>query len=143
VFDAGVQGEWTPTFHFVIAGDLSVSYSGTNYGYYVRVGNLLFIHFLLGFTPTHSTASSDAYVGGLPYSNNLISTTLVPLILDNATFTAGYTYPVGNIGSSSKRISIEQAGSGNVRAAMNTNNFASGTAFTVAGQFFTRISGVS
>ncbi|WP_436640028.1 DUF2793 domain-containing protein [Microbaculum sp. FT89] len=58
-------GTWTPAVTFQTPGDVSVSYS-TQTGTYIRVGDTVFVTFVLSFTPTHTTASGQFRISGLP-----------------------------------------------------------------------------
>ena len=60
---------WTPTFTFVTVGNLSVSYAA-QLGFYTRIGNIVRANFTLTFTPTFTTASGIASIGGLPVASN-------------------------------------------------------------------------
>lgn len=61
------EGTWTPTLTFATAGDLSIAYS-SNTGHYVKIGKLVVASFVLvTSTFTHTTASLNAVVNGLPF----------------------------------------------------------------------------
>ena len=67
VFPGGLERDWTPVLTFVTPGDLSVSYLA-NFGRYVRQGSLISGFMLLQTTSfTHTTASLDLLITGLPY----------------------------------------------------------------------------
>lgn len=59
------EGTWTPEATFQTPGDLSVSYV-QQIGTYVRIGDSVFITFVLIFTPTFTTASGQFRISGLP-----------------------------------------------------------------------------
>jgi hypothetical protein len=63
------EGTYTPTFTFATAGDLSVVYNQQT-GTYTRIGNLVMYRGVVGFTPTYTTASGDAQLGGLPFTTS-------------------------------------------------------------------------
>jgi len=66
---------WTPVITFATPGNLSVSYL-TQYGNYTRTGNRIRAEFhLTTSTFTHSTASGDLLITGLPYANAGLGTT--------------------------------------------------------------------
>lgn len=60
-----IAGTWTPVFTFATPGDLSVSYA-SQVGNYFKIGPMVFWDMNLQFTPTHTTASGEARVTGLP-----------------------------------------------------------------------------
>lgn len=64
-----ITTSWTPTFTFASPGDLSVVYAAQN-GYYTKTGNTVTITFWVGFTPTYTTASGQAFVAGIPINSN-------------------------------------------------------------------------
>lgn len=64
------EGTWTPALSFVTAGDLSVAYASRN-GYYTKVGRLVTASFFLQTsTFTHTTASGNCQISGLPFANS-------------------------------------------------------------------------
>ena len=60
---------WFPTFTFATPGDLSVVYA-IHAGQYSQIGNVVTVSFVLVCTPTYTTASGTAIVGGLPFASN-------------------------------------------------------------------------
>ena len=68
LFDDYEEGTWTPQITFATAGDLSVSYSEQN-GSYVKIGKLVVVRCrFVTSTFTHSTASGNVHITGLPFS---------------------------------------------------------------------------
>lgn len=68
VLDDYEEGTWTPAFTFATPGDLSVVY-GSQIGRYTKVGNLCFCAFQVTLsTFTHSSASGNASITGLPFT---------------------------------------------------------------------------
>lgn len=64
------EGTWTPALSFATAGDLSVAYASRN-GYYTKVGRLVTAYFFLQTsTFTHTTASGNCRISGLPFANS-------------------------------------------------------------------------
>ena len=62
------EGTWTPTFDFITAGDLSVTYS-VQQGTYTKIGNLVEVHLELSTSVfTHTTASGTFIIRGLPFT---------------------------------------------------------------------------
>jgi hypothetical protein len=83
------QGTWTPALTFATPGNLVVAYS-VQAGEYVRLGNLVIAQFLITTsTFTHTTASGDARITGLPFTNGAL-TRRGPLSWQRIT-KAGYT----------------------------------------------------
>lgn len=67
LYDVGI---WTPELTFETPGNLAIGYS-TQRGDYIRLGNLVIAFFnLTTSTFTHTTASGQALITGLPYPAN-------------------------------------------------------------------------
>ena len=61
------EGTWTPTFTFGTAGDLNIVYS-SQVGKYTKIGRTVHVEMTLATTTfTHTTASGNATIDGLPY----------------------------------------------------------------------------
>lgn len=60
------EGTWTPTVTCVTPGNLSVTYVSRG-GTYTKIGNLVYLYCALNYTPTHTTASGDFLISGLPF----------------------------------------------------------------------------
>ncbi len=107
---------WTPVVTFATPGDVSVAYS-LQVGYYSRVGNIVSAYFLLGFTPTYTTASGNFRITGLPF---LINTHI--LAYGNCQFQAP-AFPAGTTSMAVKGINnqtyMEIIASGSAVAAAN------------------------
>lgn len=96
-FDAGSnfindyeEGTWTPTLDFATTGDLSNAYS-TQSGTYIRIGNLIFVSCNLIVTPTHTTASGELRIGGLPYSSVARCSLVIGYMDADITWPTNYT----------------------------------------------------
>lgn len=61
------NGTFIPTFTFSIPGDASVTYQKQT-GVWSRIGNRIFFECLLRWTVTHSTASGQGIIEGLPFT---------------------------------------------------------------------------
>lgn len=60
-------GDWTPTLTFGTPGNLAVNYAA-RIGEYEKLGNLVFVSFQITTSSfTHTTASGDALITGLPF----------------------------------------------------------------------------
>lgn len=79
---------WTPTFTFATPGDLSVMYND-QVGYYSRVGDIVSTHFQLSCTPTFTTSSGEARVGGFPFPNNVHVYSFGSCLYQASSFPAG------------------------------------------------------
>ena len=65
------EGTWTPEIHFSTTdGNLSVAYA-TQGGNYVKIGSLVHVCFMINTsTFTHSTASGNMRITGLPFTGD-------------------------------------------------------------------------
>lgn len=70
VHSTGTEGRWTPTLTITpTAGDLSVTYA-TRLGTYTKIGRSVFLTFyIVTQTFTHTTASGDVIITGIPYGS--------------------------------------------------------------------------
>lgn len=60
---------WTPAITFVTPGDLSVAYT-TQVGFYVRVGDMVSLGFVIVAALTYTTASGSVNITGIPFASN-------------------------------------------------------------------------
>jgi hypothetical protein len=73
VLDDYEEGSWTPVLTFSTPGNLSVVYSA-QVGAYTKIGNLVFVRLnLQTSTFTHTTASGNLLITGLPFAIGLSS----------------------------------------------------------------------
>ncbi len=63
---------WTPAITFTTPGDLTVSYP-TQVGYYVRIGDMVSLSFVLQAALTYTTASGNVNITGLPFASNSVA----------------------------------------------------------------------
>ncbi len=63
------KSTWLPVVTCVTPGDLSVAYSATRFGEYVKVGPFVLLSGRLIFTPTHPTASGSLTITAAPYTH--------------------------------------------------------------------------
>lgn len=92
-------GIWTPTFAFTTPGNSVFAYTVRD-GYYVRIGPLVLVAFSLLFsTFTHTTASGNARITGLPFNITVVNTAYASGGLHGSGITkANYTQLLGMIG---------------------------------------------
>lgn len=119
---------WTPVFTFSTPGDLSVSYA-VQTGTYVVIGALVYVTFILSFTPTYTTASGNATITGLPFSGADVG--FGTTYISSATFPAGSTYIVcQNAGTT---LVFKAFGSAVAAQNVTTTSFATGSARNLEG----------
>lgn len=88
---ASVTGTFSPTLSFNTPGNLSVSYALQS-GVYKLIGDLVWISLRLTCTPTHTTASGAAKIGGLPFVAAASPQASLSVVVASAvTFPAGCT----------------------------------------------------
>jgi hypothetical protein len=67
------EGSWTPDFTFTTPGNLAKTLS-TQAGYYIKIGKLVTVTFnLVASAFTHTTASGDLTMTGLPFTAQNVS----------------------------------------------------------------------
>jgi hypothetical protein len=131
------EGTFTPAMTFAVPGDLSVVYT-TQEGTYIKVGKLVFCRLRLICTPTHTTASGNFAITGLPFtSTNTPAFSTgggIPSNL-NAAFTwpAGVTQVALSASSNATQVILQGTGSGIAVANFTNANVASAVALTVVG----------
>ena len=128
------EGIWTPDFTFVTPGDLSIVYS-TQAGRYIKKGKEVTVWYhLVTTTFTHSTASGDARITGLPFTR--VSATgehTGDIELTQFTMPTGRTWCNGQVQSNVSFIRLIASGSAVGRAALNATNTTSGTNIAIIG----------
>jgi hypothetical protein len=116
-------GQWTPVFSFVTPGDLAITY-GLQSGRYLRIGGLVLAWFTLEMSPfTHTTASGQAKITGLPYPS-VFANGLGIVHLTNVTFVDQHITPYVDTGSV---IQFIGSTSGATDTGIGATHFLSGT----------------
>ncbi len=130
------EGDWTPVITFATPGDLAVTYA-TQVGKYKRIGNLIIASFALQTSAfTHSTASGNLQVTGLPFPE-VNTSSIAPTVAMQAwqgITKANFTQMGGTISAGASTISFGMSGSGqNFTAGPNTTEMASGGTIVLRG----------
>jgi hypothetical protein len=122
------KGTWTPTVTFTTPGNLSVSYAGQT-GTYTRIGDLVYIACRLSFTPTHTTASGNVRINGLPYiALSTVAQVGLPLYMGTATtFPASTTTAVVDVIENTNQATILGYGSTAAGVSWTTSQFPTAT----------------
>lgn len=127
------EGEFTPTFTFATPGDLSVSYA-EQIGKFWRVGALLFFQFDLQITPTFTTASGHATIGGLPYASSSVgfdSIAAAQIAATSITWPTGRTAVSAYIPAGTATAKLFFDGSGVTTSVLTASDITSGVAITL------------
>lgn len=121
-------GTFTPTFTFATIGDLSLSYT-TQIGNYWRIGDLCHIAITLNATPTYTTASGEARIGGLPFQcvSDQIVVMASQISSSSVTYPTGRTYVFGYISNGHDYARIAATGSATTTNAFDASEFTSGS----------------
>lgn len=125
-----VSGTWTPTFDFFTTGNLSVSYT-TRQANYIAVGNVCFIRCTMVFTPTWTTSSGIAIIGGLPFASAAAMRQACTIGISGSISWGGSTYLSGYINLSASTISLLRCGTFASPAVFSTTQFATAVSYTV------------
>jgi hypothetical protein len=130
------EGTFTPALDFATTGNLSVSYT-TQTGKYIRIGKLVYITIVIICTPTHTTASGQLRITGLPVapndSNSLPWTYKTSATSFNASDTSGHAL----LSNGLTYMRIQSAGSSTTVSDLTTANVTSGalSSFIITGTY--------
>ena len=127
------EGAWTPVLTFATPGDLSVAYSAQT-GRYTRVGRMVTVFFsILTSTFTHSTASGNVEITGLPLTN---AANDVDAGMGSSTgwALANYTDLAARVQANTTTIKVMASGTGQAVASLTTAEMASGGTVQFYGQ---------
>ncbi len=127
------EGTWTPVATFATAGDLSVVYS-TQVGNYIKIGNMVTVQFfIITSTFTHTTASGNFNITGLPFaSENITSQDFVGALRWTAT-KANYTDIVVRISPNVSLLTFGASGSGQATASVGSGDMPSAANLNLIG----------
>lgn len=120
------EGTWTPTLTFATAGDLSVVY-GAQSGRYTKIGRIVTIHFRIETsTFTHTTASGNLRVTGIPFTAATVSERFVGPSIWGGITKANYTQVAPNIASNTAFIIFTASGSGQAASDVTASDVPTG-----------------
>lgn len=128
------QFTWTPVLTFATPGDLSVTYTDQR-GIYVRLGRLLFVYFDIvtsGFT--HTTASGNLNITGLPLTNGLAYSMRGGPVAFQGITKANYTQFGATIASGASTMTVNASGSGQPTASVTAADMPTGGTVALRGQ---------
>jgi hypothetical protein len=128
------EGSWTPTIGFVTSnGNLNVVYS-VREGRYVKIGKLVWVNFqIITSTFTHTTASGDLTVTGLPFTIEANGECFCPLIINGHTGPVGTTQWTGDFLGTSTQIMIIGSGVGGAGTTVKHNDMPTGATIYLQG----------
>jgi hypothetical protein len=126
-------GTWTPAPTFSTPGDLAIT-GVTASGTYTRIGDLVFLDFALGFTPTWTTASGVFEIGGIPFPFANVGSAAGTVRSLNAPFTwpTGLTY-VALYAADTTHLGVRATGSTLGTSQFQTVHLTSGVAHNMNG----------
>lgn len=128
------SNSWTPTGTFATPGDLAITYT-TQTGTYTKVGGRVFVDFQLvtsGFT--HSTASGNFRIGGLPFTVKNLDGGWIGGLWWQGITKANYTNVVCNPRPNTTYIELYASGSGVGGAAITAADMPTGGTLILKGQ---------
>lgn len=106
------EGTFTPSFTFATPGDLSVVYS-TQTGRYTKIGRMVYFDVTLVMsTFTHTTASGNAQITGLPFASANDGTIALQTCQWSGITKAGYTSVAGFVAANGTTLQMIANGSG-------------------------------
>lgn len=128
--DIGItEGTWTPAITFATPGNLTVVYSNQQ-GRYIKVGKQVTVSCIVNTTTfTHTTASGELRVTGLPFASVTSSgfQWTAATEFGGITLGGGHTIINANLTDNVSHIRFVASGSGIARAVLNTGSAPSGT----------------
>lgn len=132
-----VQSTWTPVVTFATPGNLNVAYS-FQHGRYVKVGKQVTVWFGLTTTTfTHTTASGEFRITGLPFASADIAgsmQTTGSVEIGPVTLAATHTWINSNISNNTSHVRVvASGGSGAGRAVLTQTSFPTATNFNIYG----------
>jgi hypothetical protein len=136
-FSGGIpyaEGTWTPVFTFATPGNLVVAYSVQN-GVYTRIGRVVHANFFIALsTFTHTTASGNAQVTGLPFTSANVSNQNAygPCFWGGIT-KANYTNVAARLVANSNVIDFGISGSGQTPTTVQSGDTPTGGALVLTG----------
>ncbi len=127
------EGTWTPAITFATPGDLSVAY-GSRSGTYTKIGREVTVNFSLILSSfTHSTASGNAQITGLPFTASA-EIASGSIIANGITAANLYSFVVYTPGSAVTYLQLGATpNNGTASAAFTTANLASGATLAIFG----------
>lgn len=126
------EGTWTPVLTFATPGNLSVAYSAQA-GTYTKIGNVVSVKFTIatsGFT--HTTASGEASITGLPFTAGSGADNLGALSWQGIT-KASYTNVVSILPASTAALALRASGSGVAISAVTATDMPTGGSVILRG----------
>lgn len=130
---------FTPTFTFATPGNLSVAYT-TQFGRAFKIGKAVWflIRLVYSASTTHTTASGDARIDGLPYTPDASGNNpqCIANVANAMTFPAGTTQINGFLTAGQTYVSLFGVGSATAPSVLSTAAFPTATARTINAQGF-------
>lgn len=122
------EGVWTPVVTFVTPGNLTVVYS-VQFGSYVKIGKLVTITMqLVTSTFTHTTASGNLTITGLPFtSENTTNQQVRGSTIFEGITKANYTQYIMTNSPNTATLTMQASGSGQGAANITTAETTTGT----------------
>lgn len=132
VLDDYEEGSWTPTVTASTPGNIAVTYA-TRLGRYNKVGKKVTVWFVVTTaTFTHTTASGELRLSGLPFANELGSEAIGTADVNQVTFPASRTSLTSNIQDGQSHLRFVATGGGS-RNAIQMTNTTTGTNISLLG----------
>lgn len=128
----GTEGEWTPELTFTTPGNLSNSYT-TQQGRWRMEGSLMWVSCLMTVTPTHSTASGNLWLTGLPVpmGPQTPRTALVARLSGSPVAWGGRSTIIGEISENTSYVRMIATGENLGGLILNSTHVTSGGLFNI------------
>jgi hypothetical protein len=124
------EGTWTPVITFSTPGNLNVVYS-SQLGFYTKMGNVVNFGFIVTTsTFTHTTASGNLNINGLPFTCNATYAGRVAAIMQGYT-KANFTQVMATVSGAGTGLIVVASGSGQTIANLTAADTPSGGTLSV------------
>lgn len=133
------SGSFTPTASFTTPGDFSITYVNQSGDYTINGDMCFFILKVSSSAFTHTTASGDFVIGGLPYTSKTSDMGAVMQKHHTAlTYPTGCTYLVPYMQNSATTMKVAGLGSATARTELTVSDLPTGTNidFVINGYYF-------
>lgn len=129
----GREGTWTPALTFSTPGDFAVTYA-LRAAVYHKIGRLVTVQFHIETSAfTHTTASGDLQITGLPFTNNATITYTGALTFRGLTLAGGHTQVQAQIAGGEAVIRLRASGSALAPITVGASNMPTGGTVVLRG----------
>lgn len=127
------EGTWTPTMAFATPGDSNIVLS-SQIGHYTRIGRWVYLTFqLITSTFTHTTASGNLTISGLPFTANSALNHRGGAVVWQGITKANYSEVIPSVVGNTTTMALNLCGSGQSATAVTNSDMPSGGSVILSG----------